>query len=113
MGRLLQVRVSAWTFSEDEVEKKWPSLWNLVWEDSSVIPKKGVLELAAAVFDAVRAGLIPDDQAKALKEQADKVDDLRLAVEKALADWKPAEADKLIYALEDTLDVLEDIAEKF
>lgn len=113
MGRLLQVRVSAWTYSEDEVRKAWPSLWKLAWQDSSAIPKKGVLELADAVFDAVRAGLIPDDQAKALKDDAEKVDKLRLAIEKALGEWKPGEADKLIYQLEDTMDALEDIAAKF
>jgi hypothetical protein len=113
MGRLLQVRVSAWTYSEDEVRKAWPSLWKLAWQDSSVIPKKGVMELADAVFDAVRAGLIPDAQAKALRKDAEKADKLRLAVEKALGDWQPGEADKLTYALEDTLDALEDIAAEF
>ncbi|AMK12093.1 hypothetical protein [Pseudodesulfovibrio indicus] len=113
MGRLLQVRVSAWTYSEDEVRKTWPSLWKLAWQDSSAIPKKGVLELADAVFDAVRAGLIPDAQAKALKEEAEKADQLRIAIEKALGEWKPGEADKLIYQLEDTMDSLEDIAAKF
>lgn len=113
MGRLLQVRVSAWTFSEDEVRKAWPSLWKLAWQDSSAIPKKGVMELADAVFDAVRAGLIPDNQAKALKDKAEKADQLRTAIEKALGEWKPGEADKLIYELEDTMDALEDIAAEF
>ena len=113
MGRLLQVRVSAWTYSEDEVRDAWPSLWKLAWQDSSVIPKKGVMELADAVFDAVRAGLIPDDQAKALKADAEKADQLRQAIEKALGDWQPGEADKLTYALEDTMDALEDIAADF
>jgi hypothetical protein len=110
---LLQVRVSAWTYSEDEVRKTWPSLWKLAWQDSDAIPKKGVLELADAIFDAVRAGLIPDDQAKALKENAEKADTLRQAIEKALGEWKPGEADKRIYELEDTMDALEDTAVKF
>ena len=113
MGRLLQVRVSAWTYSEDEVRKTWPSLWKLAWQDSDAIPKKGVMELADAIFDAVRAGLIPDDQAKALKENAEKADTLRQAIEKALGEWKPGEADKRIYELEDTMDALEDTAAKF
>lgn len=113
MGRLLQVRVSAWTYSEDEVRKTWPSLWKLAWQDSDAIPRKGVMELADAIFDAVRAGLIPDDQAKALKENAEKADTLRQAIEKALGEWKPGEADKRIYELEDTMDALEDTAAKF
>ncbi|WP_319584022.1 hypothetical protein [uncultured Pseudodesulfovibrio sp.] len=113
MGRLLQVRVSAWTYSEDEVRKAWPSLWKLAWQDSDAIPKKGVMELADAVFDAVRAGLIPDDQVKALKADAEKADKLRQDLEKALGDWQASEADKLTYALEDTMDALEDIAADF
>ena len=113
MGKVLQVRVTASTYNDSDVEKAWPSLWKLVWQEPAVIPKKGVLELAGAVYDAVRAGLIPDDKAKALKAKADKGDELRHAIEKALNDWKPAEADKIIYQLEDTLDELEDIASKF
>ena len=114
MGKVLQVRVSAWTFSEDEVEKAWPSLWKLVWgEGGDAIPKKGVLELAQAVFDAVRAGLISDDKADSLREGAEKVEDLRFKIEAALSAWQPKDADKLIYELEDGLDALEDIAAKF
>ena len=113
MGKLLQVRVSAWTFNEDEVEKAYPSLWNLVWQDPDVIPKKGVLELTEAVFDAVRVGLIDDHKAEALKDGAEKAEDLRLKIEKFLGEWKAGEADKCIYELEDLLAALEDIAEKF
>ncbi|WP_319542964.1 hypothetical protein [uncultured Pseudodesulfovibrio sp.] len=113
MGRLLQVRVIAWTFSEDEVEKTYPSLWNLVWQDPKVIKKKGVLELTGAVFDAVRVGLIDDDKVEALKDGAEKAEELRLEIEKLLGEWKPSEADKLIYQLEDLLDALEGIADKF
>ncbi|QJB57511.1 hypothetical protein [Pseudodesulfovibrio sp. zrk46] len=114
MGRLLQIRVSAWTFSEDEVEKAWPALWKLVWgEGGDAIPKKGVLELARAVFDAVRAGLISDEKAALLREFADQVEDLRIKLEAALADRNPQDADKLSYDLEDCLDSLQDIADKF
>jgi len=114
MGKILQVRVSAWTFSEEEVEKAWPLLWKLVWgEGGDAIPKKGVIELSQAVFDAVRAGLIPREQADALRNGAEKVEELRFKIEGALSSWQPKEADRLIYELEDGLDVLEDIAAKF
>ncbi|QGY41514.1 hypothetical protein GM415_15770 [Pseudodesulfovibrio cashew] len=113
MGRLLQIRVSAWTFSEDEVRKSWPSLWKLAWQDSDAIPKKGVLELAKAVFDAVRAGLIPKDKADKLRAKADEAEDLRFEIEGALAARDPKGADRLSYQLEDRLDELEDIAVNF
>lgn len=114
MGKVLQIRVSAWTFDEDEVEKNWPSLWKLIWgEGGDAVPKKGVIELAQAVFDAVRAGLIPENQADPLREGAEKVENLRFQIEEALNAWQPKEADKLIYQLEDGLDALEDIAANF
>lgn len=114
MGRLLQIRVSAWSFSEDEVEKTYPSLWKLIWGDcGDAVRKKGVMELALGVYDAVRAGLIDSRIADALKEKADEADRLYHAVERALAARDPKEADKLSYQLEDCLDALEDIAQKF
>ncbi len=114
MGQFLQIRVSAWTYSEGEVEKAFPKLWKLVWEEGGdAIPKKGVLELAQAVFDAVRAGLLCDAAVEALKEKAEVVEDLRLQIEKALAARDPQGADKLSYEIEDCLEALEDIAKKF
>ncbi|MBG0789864.1 MAG: hypothetical protein H0S80_05125 [Desulfovibrionaceae bacterium] len=114
MGRYLQIRVSAWTFSEDEVEKAWPSLWKLVWGDGGdAVPKKGVMELALAVFDAVRAGLVEPRVAEALKDKADEADRLYHAIGKALAARDPQKADRLSYELEDCLEALEDIARKF
>jgi len=114
MGKVLQIRVSAWTFSEDEVEKAWPNLWKLIWDECGhAIPKKGVMELAADTFDAVRAGLIDSAPAEAMKDEAEEVDKIRLALERALAARDPKGADKLSYDLEDCLDRLEDIAKKF
>ena len=114
MGKYLQIRVSAWTFSEDDVEKAWPSLWKLIWgEGGDAVPKKGVMELALAVYDAVRAGLVKSEVAEALKDKADEADRLYHAVEKALADRDPKEADRLSYELEDCLDALEDISMNF
>lgn len=111
MGKYLQIRVSAWTFSEDDVEKAWPALWGLVWgEGGDAIPKKGVLELAQAVFDGVRAGLIPKEKAEKLREKAELAEELRFQIEEALAAREPKQADRLTYDLEDCLDALQDIA---
>lgn len=114
MGRFLQIRVQAATVSEDDVAKEWPSLYALVWgEGGESIPKKGVLELAQAVFDGVRAGLIEKDKADKLKEQAEKVEDLRFKMVDALNARDPQTADKLSYEIEDCLESLEDIASNF
>ena len=114
MGKYLQIRVSANTFNEDDVKKAWPSLWNLIWDEGGDrVPKKGVMELALAAYDAVRAGLVEARVAEALKEGAEEAARPYHAIEKALADRAPTEADRLSYELEDSLDRLEDIAKKF
>jgi hypothetical protein len=114
MGKILQIRVSAWTYSEDEVEKTWPALWKMVWgEGGDAVPKKGVVELAQAAFDAVRAGLVSADRCEAMKEKAEEAESLRFKLEEALSSRQPKEADRISYELEDCLDSLEDIAAKF
>jgi len=113
MGRFLQIRVAAVTFSEDEVAKAYKSLWKLAWQDPDVIPKKGVPELAEAIFDGVRSGIIPKDKADKLSEKAEEAENLRLKLVEAVNDRDPKTADKLSYALEDSLEALEDIAAKF
>ena len=42
MGRILQIRVSAWTYDEDEVLQAWPKLCALVWSRHQM----GVIGLA-------------------------------------------------------------------
>lgn len=114
MGKVLQVRVTAWTYSEDEVRQAWPALWKLIWgEGGDAVPVKGVLELAEAVFDAVRLGLVSKDQGQALRDRAEQAEALRLKFQDALAARQPAEADAIAYQLEDCLDALEDIVGKF
>jgi hypothetical protein len=103
-----------WTYSEDEVRQAWSDLWKLIWGvGGDAVPKKGVLELAQAVFDAVRSGLIPKDQCEALRDRAEQAERLRLKFQDALAARQPGEADAISYELEDCLDALEDIAGKF
>lgn len=114
MGRFLQIRVQAVTFSEDDVARTWPSLFDLVWgEGGDAVPKKGVLELAQAVFDGVRAGLIEKEKAEKLKELAEKAEQLRFDINDALNARDPQAADKLSYEIEDCLESLEDIASNF
>lgn len=113
MGRFLQIRVSAVTFSEGDVEKAYNALWKLAWQDPNVIPKKGVPELAAAVYDGVRAGLYDKDKIEKLKDKAEEAENLRRSLVNALNDRDPQTADKLTYQLEDCLEALEDIAKNF
>ena len=33
MGKILQIRVSAWTYNEDDVPRTWPRLCSAVWPE--------------------------------------------------------------------------------
>ncbi|WP_458399526.1 hypothetical protein [Mailhella sp.] len=111
MGRILQIRVSAWTYDEDEVLQAWPRLCALVWSQldqwGPAGMKRGVTELAGYLPDALRFSDLPDDVKKLLfpgvKKVAGILDDMR----KALADWDPRKANALSDALEEALSELE------
>ena len=114
MGKILQIRVSAYTYSEDEVRTQWPNLWKLVWaEGGHQVRKKGVDDLAQLVFDQARIGYFQKEWNKALLPEAEEAERIRLALNEALGRWDAKGADELTYALEDALGRLEDIAEKF
>ena len=111
MGRILQIRVSAWTYDEDEVTQAWPKLCALVWSQldqwGPVGMKRGVTELAGYLPDALRFSDIPEDQKKLLRPGTEKVASVLEAMRSALADWDPRRANVLSSELEDALSELE------
>lgn len=114
MGRIIQIRVSASTPDEKDVERAWPVLNKLVWTRGEFMnPARGAVELAHAAYTAVDAGLIDEKQAEALNDKAREAESLRLRMEAALAERNAAEADTLSYQLEDALDEMETIAKGF
>lgn len=112
MGRILQIRVTAWTYDEDEVNRAWPRLTALVWaERDRWVPagaRHGVLELAKALPDAARFGHWPESTRQALRDGIDKAYGLSIRLEAALADWQPSLANRLSDELEDALTSLEE-----
>ena len=111
MGRILQIRVSAWTYDEDEVVQAWPKLCALVWSQldkwGPANMKRGVTELAGYLADALRFSDVPDTQKKALRPGVEKVASTLEAMRAALADWDPRRANQLSDALEEALFELE------
>jgi hypothetical protein len=106
MGRLLQIRVMARTFDENEVRDAWPKLSELAW--GKVLPEQGqgVLELASTLEDKLRMGMLPPGVAA--EEAAIKAAGaLVRSLERALGDWKPGDAERLSNQLEDALTDLE------
>ena len=111
MGKILQIRVTAWTYDEDEVTRTWPRLTALVWPErdkwAAAGAKHGVLELAKALPDVARFGDWPEAARLALKGGIDQVYGLSVKLETALADWQPSVANSLSDELEDALTALE------
>ena len=114
MGKILQIRVGAWTYNEDEVPAAWPKLSALVWgELDSWGPsgmKHGVTELAEYLVDALRFADIPEETKKQLMPGAQKVAAVLEAMRAALADWDPRRANTLSNELEEALTELEKLA---
>lgn len=114
MGKVLQVRVSASTYRDDDVVRAWPCLTELVWPTGAVGPEGGgVLALVAmldgawnfAGWDQGLRDTLADDIASLVRIAAQ--------LEKALANWKPQEANTLTDDLETVLDALEQQCKKY
>ncbi|MCH5276494.1 MAG: hypothetical protein J1E80_01530 [Desulfovibrionaceae bacterium] len=112
MGKILQIRVTAWTYDEDEVNRAWPRLTSLVWARRAAWAPAGaghgVLELARALPDAARFGDWPESTRQAIRDGMDTAYRLSVRLEEALADWQPSLANRLSDELEDALTSLEE-----
>ncbi len=107
MGRILQIRVSAWTYGEDLAERAWPNLWELAFSVPIKHEKRGVLEMVTALGDGIKFMGWPEARVKALKGGLDKCLDIKKRLENALADWDPRKAQALSEELETVLDAME------
>ena len=111
MGKVLQIRVSAWTYDEDEVARTWPQLTALVWPEGGswtvAGSRHGVMELAEALPDVVRFGDWPEDTRRLLQEGVARVSAAASSLREALANWQPREANQWSDTLEEALSALE------
>lgn len=110
MGRVLQVRVLAYTYAEDDVRKAWPLLWKLAFEDTTPgFPHemKGVLELVRALDDLYQFGDVPDTVRSLLEEGLPRVVKDVKDMQARLADWDPQAANQATDRIEEGLGELE------
>ena len=105
MGKLLQIRVSAWTYAEEDVLRAWPGLAALAWPPRPPQPgeKRGVLELVTALDNGLSFEDWPEAVADALQDGIGRAVRLKGKLEDALFRWEPREANTLSDALEDEL----------
>ncbi|GFM33447.1 hypothetical protein LN040_00465 [Desulfovibrio subterraneus] len=114
MGKVLQVRVWATTYDEDDVLREWPRLHRLAWpdDDAVYVAKQGVVELIDTLVDAHRFADWSDEVKELTGERLQQLAGLRKELDEALADWDPARANKLTDAIEDALSGLEKVLPK-
>ena len=107
MGEALQIRVTAVTWNEDLLEKLWPQLTELAFSVPSKHEKHGVLEMVRALHEGLQFLPWSEARRKAMGPGIEEAARLKQALENALADWQPREANILSDKLEDVLDTLE------
>ncbi len=118
MGKYLQIRVSAFTYRPEDVERAYPRLLALAWPEYAAgkpgvaTPKVGVLELTEALADQSIYGDWSKELTADLERQLATAKTLKSKLESALADWKPDVANRLSDELEDALAELETLAPK-
>ena len=107
MGEALQIRVTAVTWNEDLLEKLWPKLTELAFSVPIKHEKHGVLEIVRALHEGLQFLPWSEARRKAMGPGIEEAARLKQALENALADWQPREANILSDKLEDVLDTLE------
>lgn len=109
MGQFIQVRVSASTFDPGQAAKAFPKLYAAAWpaHDETPIERKGLFELTDQLSDLHQFGGLASSVKQVVGEHLPRIMHLRRAIETALGDWQPAEAERLTTQFEDALAGLE------
>lgn len=113
MGRILQIRVSAWTFDPAEVERRWPRLMALAFSPPTLFEQeKGVVPLVEHLADRLDIGMLPEDAARELADGIRKAAAARAKLQAFLGEWNARAANAATDEIEDALDELESLAKR-
>lgn len=113
MGNILLVKVTATTFDEKEVKKRYPKLSALVWnEKDKYIPASqyyGILDLITSLEQSLQYASWEEEVKSLLSSPIQELSKMKKELDKLILDWKPKEANPLTYSIEEKLDELEKI----
>lgn len=113
MGKLLQIRVSAWTYREEDVVRAWPALTALAWPRPQYPDeKRGVLELVTALENGLSFEDWPKPSPRAFGKASGAPAAVKKDLEEALFQWEPRKANELSETLEEELATLNERAPK-
>jgi hypothetical protein len=107
LGRVLQIRVSAYTFDPSEVEKNWPHLFEVVFAQDQKVSNPGVRELLKRLKEKVLFEDLDPRIAAFLEPQVKELESWQKKLDTALANWEPQKANEISYLLEEKLDQIE------
>lgn len=107
MGKVLQIKVTCWTWNEDLIEKEWPRLSELAFSVPLKHEKHGVMEMVKALGDGLSFMKWSEERKDALGNGIKKALDIKMRLEDALSNWDPRKANALSDELEIVLDDLE------
>ena len=111
MGRVLQIRVMAYTYDSGELVRQWPRLYKLTFPTTGEA-EHGLQEMVRSLGDQLRFGDADQSVKSALMPGAEKAEAALERMDAALSGWNPQEANKLSEELEEALDELEREAKK-
>lgn len=111
MGKLLQVRVMAYTVDPDGVALAWPKLSGLAYPAGHgyAPARRGVVELVETLSARLSADELSRELVLRLKPGLAKAAEAVAALSEALASWKADEAQRLTERIENLLDELEEM----
>ena len=113
MGKLLQIRVSAWTYREEDVVRAWPALTALAWpRPQSPDEKRGVLELVKALENGLSFEGWPPAGGEGPAAWLGRGAAMHKPLGHALFQWEPRKANELSETLEEELATLNERAPK-
>lgn len=113
MGKTLTIRVSAWTYDPDEVEKRWPKLSGLAFSPPVLLSQqRGVVELVDNLADRLGMGVLPQPAQKGLAEPIRRAAAARERMDAALSEWNAKAANTATDEIEEALDEAEADARK-
>ena len=104
MGEILQIRVTAQTFTPEKARKRWNKLFTLAEKQDNL---KHILSLVERLQDIFRFEKIQTESKRTFQKGLEAVINAKENLTEYLANRNPHETDKASYALEDALDNLE------
>lgn len=108
MSKYMQLTVTVQPYYQKDLEATYPNLTHyLKFLDPSLTEQSPALYGLAGQLDKLLYRLEGTPLRKVLLRHAEKLRSLHKRIEEKIADWKLAEADKLLYSIEDIFDEVE------